>query len=49
MTDLNPIATNKAYVDEAIKEKFAISIEIRKDPAAATENSEKSPKPSKFP
>ncbi len=36
-------------MEEAIKEKLVTSIEIKNDPAAATENKEKSPKPSRLP
>jgi hypothetical protein len=49
ITDLNPIATYRAYVEEAINEKLVIYIEIKKDPAAATENKENNPKPSRLP
>ncbi len=38
-----------AYVDEAINEKFVTSIDIKKDPAAATAKSEKRPNPYKLP
>lgn len=43
------MATYKAYVDEAISEKSVTYIDIRKDPAAATENNENSPNPSRLP
>ncbi len=43
------MATYSAYVDEAIKEKFVTSIEMRNDPAAATENNENNPNPYKLP
>ncbi len=49
MSERNPKATYIAYVDEAINEKFVTSIDIKKDPAAATAKREKRPNPYKLP
>ncbi len=49
MTDLNPIATYSAYVEDAIREKLVTYIDIKNDPAIATENNENKPNPYKLP
>ena len=47
--DLKPSATYIAQVELAINENCVIYREIRRAPPAATENSEKSPRPSRIP
>ena len=44
MQDLKPSATYKAYVEDVIKEKLLIYIDIIRDPQAAIENQENNPK-----
>lgn len=43
------MATYNAYVDEAINEKFVTYMDIKKDPATATENNERRPNPYRLP